>query len=157
MLDLSAKTLAAWKQKLPDDVLTAIPADDAVLIGPAEAAALVQEIDNAHPAAIPGILFRNEENLKALGRTGRLRLMANLSNIVKPEASSLFFLLVEDESDSSAGAASVRILLLEDIKAFMKAIAHRLGSHYLSEANFQQALQAAYTFEGDMTMARGPQ
>lgn len=162
---LNAESLTAWSSRLPDDVLGAIAAEGMVPPGGAEPGGLLLDLEGATPGQVPDIVRRHPEATQALGRAGRIRLMAWITT--DPNPGTVLRRLVGDdavaaaeaeggEESGEAGRDAVGILFLEDIRALAEhVVGPRVARRMLDGTSLGLATDAAQTLEGEMTLGRG--
>lgn len=159
MLDLSEHAMAAWAAKLPDDVRAVISGGDEA--SPEGSGGLRAALASAPPSAVPGIVRGDADGARALGRAGRLRLMAWMA-ASEERPGAVFSRLVgegEGEGEDSEGAPGgdpVGILFLEDLKAIAEAVVGpRMSRRMVDDHTLGAVAEAAATLESDMAFRQG--
>lgn len=160
---LNAESLSAWSSRLPEDVLGAIAAEGVVL--PGDSTSLQAELDAAKPGEAPEIVRRHPDATKALGRAGRLRLMARITG--EPDPGPVLRRLVGDDMVEAAdteggdqsgegGRDAVGVLFLEDLRALAEhVVGPRIARRMLDGTSMDLATGAAQTLESEITFHRG--
>lgn len=142
---LTKSELQAWFTLLPEDIQQAIegdyPADDE------QAKALAEAVLTADFTAIEIVLEANADAVAALGRIGRVRLLAYLSGQVLVNEGEIsnrlraLHLLLNGE-DETGGKSATQIMLLEDIKAFNEAVSKRIYERTMDYDSIEIVKQA---------------
>jgi hypothetical protein len=152
MIDLSEKSMASWMDKLPDDVRRVIQEGDE---RQGEVANLSAALASATPVEVPDIIRAYPDEVRLLGRAGRLRLIGWLSGTAAGDLAPLFRRLL-DEDEEGEGGDSVGIMLLEDIRAWVRLVlGPRVARNVVSEQTLDMVADAAATLEGDYIMEQG--
>lgn len=155
MPDLSERSIAAWMRNLPADVLSAVRVEGEE--ASEGSGGLVAALADAAPWQVPDVVRQHAQDARAFGRARRLRLMAWVAKQTYPDSGGIFRRLTGEDQDEGAvgGEADVGVLFLEDIKAYVEAIAPRLARRMASEATMESVVQAAFTLESDMAFRQG--
>jgi hypothetical protein len=161
MLDLSDGSISKWMSKLPQDVLAALAEGDAPTPGgaPSLAAALGE---NVGAPQVPDLLREHPDEARALGRVGRVRLMAWVADNSGDNPGPVFRRLVgetaadETGGSGSAGSDAVGTLFLEDIRAIARNVTGpRLAARMVDDSALGMAIEAAATLESDLAFRQG--
>jgi hypothetical protein len=159
MLDLSEGKLTLWVKKLPADIRGIL--DMSAYSNEAEP--LVIALRVATPTEVPDLLRTHDENsIKALGRVGRLRLMAWLSdslmtdeNAIDPSPLFRELLGEEDEGEGGGQRSAVSTIFYEDFLAFSKIMGLRSAHAVFTNDMVDVALGAAREASRELVAARG--
>lgn len=152
MLDLSEGSIAAWKSRLPSDVVSAL--SDSAETASEGSGALTAALAESPAWQVPEVVRQHPEDVRAFGRARRIRLMAWVARQTFPDCGAVFRRLTEDEEGGS-GAGAVGLLFLEDIQALAEAMGPRIARRMTSEAAMDAVVQAAVTLESDMAFRQG--
>jgi hypothetical protein len=161
MLDLSDGSISKWMSKLPQDVLAALAEGDAP--SPGGAPALSAAFGGAVGAPqVPDLVREHPDEAKALGRAGRVRLMAWVADNSGDNPGPVFRRLVgevaadDDGGAGSAGSDTVGILFLEDIRSIARNVTGpRVAARIVDDSSLSMAVEAAATLESDMAFRQG--
>ncbi len=141
MLDLSEKGLKSWFERLPDDIQSSISDDiPADVEGAGPFAGLIRE---AEPAQYQELIEGHSELVEKLGRVGRVRLLSFICDRVFPFQTKIFHELLGEEDDEE-GSKGIRIMLIEDLKAFNEAIAARVYKSNMDNVALRALQEAAF-------------
>ena len=157
MLDLSEGKLDKWVKKLPSDIRGILDMSAYT----AESKPLVMALQNSEPNDVLYILrSHDEEAVKALGRVGRLRLMAWLSASIMTdfndlEPSPLFKELLGEDEEGGGQRSAVSAIFYEDFLAFAKIMGVRVAQNVFTNEMVEVALGAAREVKNEVTASRG--
>lgn len=157
MLDLSEGKLDKWVKKLPSDIRGILD----MSAHTAESKPLVIALQNSEPHDVLYILRNHDEDaIKALGRVGRLRLMAWLSASIMTdfndlEPSPLFKQLLGEEEEEGGVSSAVSAIFYEDFLAFAKIMGVRSAQNVFTNEMVEVALGAAREVKNEVTASRG--
>ena len=180
MFELTEKYFSAWMDKLPVDVRGVISDGEPMDISKANG--LVSELNGAMKTIgaatsdeqkimttiliekIPDILRAHPDDVRALGRAGRLRIAAfvvGFSNDDIGGAYEVFRRLIGeaeagDETGGGSGSDALGVMFIEDIIAYVKAVtAPRLAAQLITDNTIGFAAEAAFTMEGESALRGG--
>lgn len=157
MIDLSENSLSTWLSKGPQDVRDFI-ADGNELV-PGAYSALASSLSAATPGEIPDILRGDPDGVRAMGRVGRVRLMARVAAAGDEGAASIIRRIVGEDSeggDATGGADRVGVLFLEDLREFASAVVGpRVAARMVDGPALSATAEAASTLESDMAFRQG--
>ena len=151
MLDPSDTPLKPWLDLLPTDYRRALESPEGETASSLPKA-LISELKESTPEAVAKIILRYTDDLRAVGRPGRIRLLAWVADLTYPDWAVMQAICSIDEEDTAGGAGtkSVGVLFLEDIQALNEVIAQRKAAMVLIAQNTDVALAAVRTLEVDM-------
>lgn len=156
MIDLSENSLSAWLSRRPDDVRAFI--SDGEARDADGFSALAGVLAGAQAFEVPEILRRDPDGARALGRLGRVRLMARVAAGGGNDAALVMRRITgEDDVDGGAGGRdAVGILFLEDLKEWARTVlAPRVAARATSPEVLGTAAEAAFTLESDLVLRQG--
>jgi hypothetical protein len=174
MLMLSQDSLSRWLATRPQDVREFIAAGDPAAFGEDDglvaALASVEDGTETDFDAIPELLELHSSGVKALGRVGRIRLLAWLADNAADAYAPLIHRITalgcpggegveEDEEEGTqgqAGSGAVGVLFLEDIIQLAKAVVGpRMAARLASKPGLDAAVEAAASLDSDITYTQG--
>ncbi|EPX84003.1 hypothetical protein [Salipiger mucosus] len=142
MISLDISSLAQWYAKLPNDFQKAIKSD---LPDPdrEDLKALSTKLAETELADLKTLLEGSTEELRALGRIGRIRLLAAITAKTYPYQVKVFKEITEAEDSEGGGHSETQVLFIEDIKAFNEAVAARVYTSNLDSVALSALNDAA--------------
>jgi hypothetical protein len=163
---LTKNSLEQWVNKLPDDIKSVIQSD--VSYSLTEDHPLIKglsELDEGMTWDALEMVSQYPEAVEAIGRDGRVRLMAWLSNNTKHELKKkiIFRILTGqlNEEDSDDGTEkgdnmpkSVALLFLNDIKSITNIIAIRMAPYIKNEENLRRILETTNVVSKEYKMKK---
>lgn len=154
------ESLLAWRASLPDDVLECVePIDDQGQAAADFIAKLLGELET--PDDYVALVREHNEKFKEMGRPRRIRFLAWCTAKFyrdKEERKRLIAKMTESVSGEDEGGSStgdVGILLLEDIKAFAKAIGPRAANLIVDENTLSTVAGVGMELASDLEMRGG--
>jgi hypothetical protein len=164
--DFSDASSALWLSKLPGDVRTAFDSEaSGGYDGDGSLEKLISELSGLTGEGdvwrVPEVVQRNAAAVPAFGRARRLRLMGWMAKTTYPDTGELFRMLTgeaesnEGDEGSSAASGAVGVLFIEDIKAYIAALAGRYAENAISAPNVELAAQSAFILENEIAFTRG--
>ena len=159
MEKLSNDSLKRWLEKCPEDVRAF------VLLGgesnSTNTGELLAALAVATPPQVPGLLRTDPDACMALGRIGRIRLLAWVSAQAGSQGGALVREIVgedteQDGGSGSAGSDTVALLFLEDFKEFARAVVGpRTANRMIDSQTLGVSAEAAVTLESDLAFGQG--
>lgn len=155
MADLSLNAMAAWLDRLPDDIRSAV---GDVAAGDDDRLAELSAVLSAAPAdRLSVIVSERADDFMAMGRARRLRFLAWVARRTYPESGLLFRALAEDDDEGgqSGGRSKIAPYFLEDVKALVNVLGPRVAMQVVNGDNLGAVVRSSYELQSESEFRQG--